>query len=87
MSVANVMKKIKSNNVKFVDFRFSDTKGKEQHVTVPISAFDKSKFTDGHAFDGSSVAGWKGINASDMLLSQTLIRLILIHLWKNQRSF
>ena len=68
MSVANVMKKIKSNNVKFVDFRFSDTKGKEQHVTVPISAFDKSKFTDGHAFDGSSVAGWKGINASDMLL-------------------
>ena len=68
MSVDNVMKKIKSNNVKFVDFRFSDTKGKEQHVTVPISAFDKSKFTDGHAFDGSSVAGWKGINASDMLL-------------------
>ena len=68
MSVANVMKKIKSNNVKFVDLRFSDTKGKEQHVTVPISAFDKSKFTDGHAFDGSSVAGWKGINASDMLL-------------------
>ena len=68
MSVANVMKKIKSNNVKFVDLRFSDTRGKEQHVTVPISAFDKSKFTDGHAFDGSSVAGWKGINASDMLL-------------------
>ena len=63
MSVANVMKKIKSNNVKFVDLRFSDTRGKEQHVTVPISAFDKSKFTDGHAFDGSSVAGWKGINA------------------------
>ena len=68
MSVANVMKKIKSNNVKFVDLRFSDTRGKEQHVTVPIAAFDKSKFTDGHAFDGSSVAGWKGINASDMLL-------------------
>jgi glutamine synthetase type I len=68
MSVADVMKKIKSNNIKFVDLRFTDTKGKEQHVTVPVSAFDKSKFSDGHAFDGSSVAGWKGINASDMLL-------------------
>jgi glutamine synthetase len=68
MSVADVMKKIKSNNIKFVDLRFTDTKGKEQHVTVPVSAFDKTKFTDGHAFDGSSVAGWKGINASDMLL-------------------
>ena len=66
--VSDVMKKIKSNNVKFVDFRFTDTKGKEQHVTVPVSAFDKSKFTEGHAFDGSSIAGWKGINASDMLL-------------------
>ena len=68
MSVADVMKKIKSNNIKFVDLRFTDTKGKEQHVTVPVSAFDKTKFTDGHAFDGSSIAGWKGINASDMLL-------------------
>jgi len=68
MSVADVMKKIKNNNIKFVDLRFTDTKGKEQHVTVPVSAFDKSKFTDGHAFDGSSIAGWKGINASDMLL-------------------
>ena len=66
--VSDVMKKIKSNNVKFVDLRFTDTKGKEQHVSVPVAAFDKSKFTDGHAFDGSSVAGWKGINASDMLL-------------------
>ena len=45
MSVADVMKKIKSNNIKFVDLRFTDTKGKEQHVTVPVSAFDKTKFT------------------------------------------
>ena len=63
-----VMKKIADNEVKFVDFRFTDTKGKEQHVTVPISHFDEDKFSDGHAFDGSSVAGWKGIQASDMLL-------------------
>jgi glutamine synthetase len=67
-SVADVMKQVKDNDVKFVDFRFTDTRGKEQHVSVPISAFDEGKFTDGHAFDGSSIAGWKGIEASDMLL-------------------
>ena len=68
MAIADVMKKIKDNNVKFVDFRFTDTRGKEQHVSVPVSAFDESKFKQGHAFDGSSIAGWKGIQASDMLL-------------------
>src|SRR6059036_79808 len=67
-SVADVMKLVKENEVKFVDFRFTDTRGKEQHVTVPISHFDEDKFTSGHAFDGSSIAGWKGIEASDMLL-------------------
>ena len=67
-TVADVMKMVKENEVKFVDFRFSDTRGKEQHVTVPISHFDEDKFTSGHAFDGSSIAGWKGIEASDMLL-------------------
>jgi glutamine synthetase len=59
---------IKEKEVKFVDFRFTDTRGKEQHVGVPISAFGEDKFTEGHAFDGSSIAGWKGIQASDMLL-------------------
>jgi glutamine synthetase len=68
MAVADVMKKIKQEKIKFVDLRFTDTKGKEQHVSVPTFAFNKSKFTEGHAFDGSSIAGWKGINASDMLL-------------------
>jgi glutamine synthetase len=67
-TVADVMKLVKENEVKFVDFRFTDTRGKEQHVTVPISHFDEDKFTSGHAFDGSSIAGWKGIEASDMLL-------------------
>ena len=67
-SVADVMKMVKENEVKFVDFRFTDTRGKEQHVTVPVSHFDEDKFSSGHAFDGSSVAGWKGIEASDMLL-------------------
>ena len=67
-TVADVMKMVKENEVKFVDFRFTDTRGKEQHVSVPVSAFDEDKFTSGHAFDGSSIAGWKGIEASDMLL-------------------
>jgi glutamine synthetase len=67
-TVADVLKLVKESEVKFVDFRFTDTRGKEQHVTVPISHFDESKFTDGHAFDGSSIAGWKGIEASDMQL-------------------
>ena len=67
-SVADVMKLVKEKEVTFVDFRFTDTKGKEQHVSVPVSHFDEDKFESGHAFDGSSVAGWKGIEASDMLL-------------------
>ena len=67
-TVADVMKLVKENEVKFVDFRFTDTRGKEQHVTVPVSHFDEDKFQAGHAFDGSSIAGWKGIEASDMLL-------------------
>ncbi len=68
MAVADVLKLVKDNEVKFVDFRFTDTKGKEQHVTVPVKAFNEEKFTEGHAFDGSSIAGWKGIEASDMIL-------------------
>ena len=67
-SAGDVFKTIKENEVKFVDLRFTDTKGKEQHVTVPAKAFGEDKFKDGHAFDGSSIAGWKGIEASDMLL-------------------
>ena len=68
MAAADVFKLVKENEVKFVDFRFTDTKGKEQHVTVPVKAFGEDKFTEGHAFDGSSIAGWKGIEASDMIL-------------------
>ncbi len=68
MAVADVMKMVQENDIKFVDFRFTDTHGKEQHVSVPVSAFDEDKFSEGHAFDGSSIAGWKGIQASDMLL-------------------
>lgn len=68
MSAADVMKFIKDKNVKFVDFRFTDTKGKEQHVSVPATAINEAVFEDGKMFDGSSIAGWKGINESDMIL-------------------
>ena len=64
----DVSKLIADNEVKFVDLRFTDTRGKEHHTTVPVSAWGDDKFTDGHAFDGSSIAGWKGIQASDMAL-------------------
>jgi glutamine synthetase len=68
MSVDNVLKMIQENDVKFVDFRFCDTRGKEQHVTFPAHSIDEDTFEEGNMFDGSSVAGWKGINESDMIL-------------------
>ncbi len=68
MSVDNVLKMIQENDVKFVDFRFCDTRGKEQHVTFPAHTIDEDTFEEGNMFDGSSVAGWKGINESDMIL-------------------
>jgi glutamine synthetase len=64
----DVMKMMKDNNVKFVDFRFTDTRGKEQHVSMPADIVDSEMFTDGKMFDGSSISGWKGINESDMIL-------------------
>ena len=67
-TATDVIKLIKEKEVKFVDLRFTDTRGKEQHVSVPAKYFTMDKFEKGHAFDGSSIAGWKGIEASDMLL-------------------
>jgi glutamine synthetase len=68
MSATDVLKLIKDKDVKFVDFRFADTRGKEQHVSVPVSTIDEDLFKDGKMFDGSSIAGWKGIQESDMVL-------------------
>jgi len=65
---SDVLKIIKEKEVKYVDFRFCDTRGKEQHVTVPARQIKEDIFTDGKMFDGSSIAGWKGINESDMIL-------------------
>ena len=68
MSSADILKQIKEKNIKFVDLRFTDTRGKEQHVTVPSHVVDKGFFESGKMFDGSSISGWKGINESDMIL-------------------
>lgn len=67
-STADVLKMIEDDEIKFVDLRFTDTIGKEQHVTLPVSAVDEDLFEDGKMFDGSSISGWKGINESDMIL-------------------
>lgn len=67
-TAADVIKLIEEKDVKFIDFRFVDTKGKEQHVSVPAHTIDEKTFAEGKMFDGSSITGWKGIDASDMIL-------------------
>jgi glutamine synthetase len=64
----DVLKLIKEKDVKYVDFRFTDPRGKWQHVTFDISLVDEEAFSEGLMFDGSSIAGWKAINESDMKL-------------------
>ena len=69
MSVEDVLKIVKEKEVKFIDYRFTNTNGKEQHVTVTANEDGiKTDFTEGKMFDGSSIAGWKNINESDMIL-------------------
>lgn len=63
-----VEKLITEHEIKFVDLRFSDTFGKEHHVTIPATAIEEDLFKIGQPFDGSSIEGWKGIECSDMLL-------------------
>jgi glutamine synthetase len=64
----NTLKLIKDHDVKWVDLRFTDVKGKEQHTTIPAHRVDKDTMNDGMMFDGSSITGWKTINESDMIL-------------------
>ena len=68
MSVADALKLIKDSEAKFVDFRFTDTMGKEHHISFPTSAVDENTFKVGKMFDGSSIGGWKDIDDSDMIL-------------------
>jgi len=68
MDAKAVLAMIKEKDVKFVDFRFTDPRGKWQHTARMASATQEDSFTDGVMFDGSSIAGWKAINESDMIL-------------------
>jgi glutamine synthetase len=68
MSIENIQKMIIDEKVVFVDLRFCDTAGKEQHVSMPVAMADEDFFEEGKMFDGSSIKGWKGINESDMVL-------------------
>jgi glutamine synthetase len=68
MTPTDVVKLIKEKELRFADLRFTDTRGKEQHITIPASLVHADFFVEGKMFDGSSIAGWKGINESDMIL-------------------
>jgi len=67
-AIQETLQQIENQSVKFVDLRFTDTRGKEQHVTIPAKMATETFFQEGKMFDGSSIAGWKGINESDMVL-------------------
>ncbi|HRK71149.1 MAG TPA: type I glutamate--ammonia ligase [Micropepsaceae bacterium] len=73
----DILKLIKDKDVKFVDLRFTDPRGKQQHVTFDLSMVDHDFLTNGTMFDGSSIAGWKAINESDMLLKPDLATAVM----------
>ena len=67
-----ILSRIKDEEIEWVDLRFTDPKGKWQHLTMASVAVDEDQLTDGFMFDGSSIAGWKAINESDMILKPDL---------------
>ncbi|OQW44407.1 MAG: glutamine synthetase [Proteobacteria bacterium SG_bin6] len=69
---ADILKMIESEEIEWVDLRFTDPKGKWQHLTMVSSVVGEDELTDGFMFDGSSIAGWKAINESDMILKPDL---------------
>ena len=68
---------IKDNDINYVDLRFTDPRGKMQHVTQHVDTIDEESLTEGFMFDGSSIAGWKAINESDMTLKPDLSRFYI----------
>ena len=66
--VTRVMELLRENSVEYVDLRFTDPRGKWQHTAQHVSTIEEDVFRDGFMFDGSSIAGWKAINESDMIL-------------------
>ena len=68
----DIIARIKENDIEWVDLRFTDPKGKWQHLTMCAGVIDEDALEDGLMFDGSSIAGWKAINESDMILKPDL---------------
>ena len=77
MSASAVKKVIKDKEIEYVDLRFTDPRGKLQHVTMDASIVDEDMLNEGVFFDGSSIAGWKAINESDMILKPDLSRTVI----------
>ena len=77
MSAIQVLKFIKDKQIEYVDLRFTDPRGKLQHVTMDVGVVDSDMLNNGVFFDGSSIAGWKAINESDMILKPDLERQII----------
>ena len=77
MSASNVLKFIKEKEAEFVDLRFTDPRGKLQHLTMDAGIVDEDMINEGVFFDGSSIAGWKAINESDMILKPDTSRMIM----------
>ena len=77
MSAKDVLKTIKDKEIEYVDLRFTDPRGKLQHVTMAAKMVDDEMLNEGIFFDGSSIAGWKAINESDMILKPDLSRAIV----------
>ncbi|MXP56667.1 glutamate--ammonia ligase [Pantoea sp. Mhis] len=77
MLAKHVLSMIKEQKIKFIDLRCTDTKGKEQHITIPSQQVNIKFFEEGKMFDGSSIGGWKDINESDMILMPDLTTVIM----------
>ena len=78
MSSSEVLKTLKDKEIEYVDLRFTDPRGKLQHVTMDAKIVDDEMLNEGIFFDGSSIAGWKAINESDMILKPDLSRLVAV---------
>ena len=77
MSASKIKKLLKDKEIEYVDLRFTDPKGKLQHLTMDATIVDEDMLENGVFFDGSSIAGWKAINESDMILKPDLERPIV----------
>ena len=75
--IKNILKLIKENDITYIDLRFTDPRGKMQHVSQHVSTITEDSLNEGFMFDGSSIAGWKAINESDMLMKPDLSRTFI----------